>query len=79
MRIFLSWKKTNSLSEKKFDHYCGSYVYVKINELYPSRPDLELKRKTVLKELENSDSQISKFTQKLVKRILMISFKHVGI
>jgi arginyl-tRNA synthetase len=59
------------ITEKKFDHYCGSYVYVKINELYPSRPDLELKRKTVLKELENSDSQISKFTQKLVKRILI--------
>ena len=58
-------------SKKKFDHYCGSYVYVKINELYPSRPDLELKRKTVLKEMENYDSQISKFTQKLVKRILI--------
>ncbi len=64
-------EENKHIPEKKFDHYCGSYVYVKINELYPSRPDLELKRKTVLKDLENSDSQISKFTQKLVKRILI--------
>ena len=26
---------------KKFDHYCGNYVYVKINEMYSTRPDLE--------------------------------------
>src|SRR5215210_1476542 len=30
---------------KKFDNYCGNYVYVKINEMYPARPDLEIKRK----------------------------------
>jgi arginyl-tRNA synthetase len=55
---------------KKFDHYCGNYVYVKINEMYPDRPDLETKRKYVLKELENPDSEITEYTQKIVKRVL---------
>ena len=55
---------------KKFDHYCGNYVYVKINEMYPDRPDLETKRKYILKELENPDSEISDYTQQIVKRVL---------
>ena len=55
-------EKRNGAS-KKFDHYCGNYVYVKINELYSTRQDLELERKIVLKELENPHSQISSFTR----------------
>ncbi len=55
---------------KKFDHYCGNYVYVKINELYATRPDLDVKRKIILKELENPNAEISKFTQQIVKRVL---------
>lgn len=62
----------NDLSDNKgkFDHYCGNSVYVKINDLYPKRPDLERERKKVLKSLENPDSEISLFTQQIVKRIL---------
>ena len=56
---------------KKFDHYCGNNVYVKINELYSARPELELQRKKVLKDLENPHSEISGFTQKIVKKILI--------
>ena len=55
----------------KFDHYCGNNVYVKINELYSARPELELQRKKVLKDLENPHSEISRFTQKIVKKILI--------
>ena len=43
----------------KFDHYCGNEIYVKTNELYKSRPDLEIKRKMILKELENPESETS--------------------
>jgi arginyl-tRNA synthetase len=63
-------EKRNDTS-KKFDHYCGNYVYVKINELYSTRQDLELERKIVLKELENPHSQISSFTRQIVNRILI--------
>ncbi len=63
-------EKRNDAS-KKFDHYCGNYVYVKINELYSTRQDLELERKIVLKELENPHSQISSFTRQIVNRILI--------
>ncbi len=58
-------------SHKKFDHYCGNYVYTKINELYATRPDLEIKRKWVLKELENPESEISEFTKHIVTEILL--------
>ncbi len=60
---------------KKFDHYCGNYVYVKINEMYATRPDLESKRKIILKELENPDTEISNFTQQTVKRVLIDQLK----
>ena len=46
-------------------------MYVKINELYSARPELELQRKKVLKDLENPHSEISRFTQKIVKKILI--------
>jgi len=55
----------------KFDHYCGNNVYIKINELYPIKPELEIERKKVLKDLENPHSEIYKFTQKIVKKILI--------
>src|SRR6185437_11251743 len=62
--------KENS-KHQKFDHYCGQYVYIKINELYATRPDLEIKRKLVLKELEKPDSEISEFTRNIVTKILL--------
>ena len=64
---------------QKFDHYCGQYVYTKINELYATRPDLEIKRKLVLKELENPDSEISEFTKNIVTKILLDQLRLVGI
>ncbi len=60
---------------KKFDHYCGNYVYVKINEMYSTRPDLEIKRKIILKELENPNTEVSNFTQQIVKRVLRDQLK----
>lgn len=55
---------------QKFDHFCGNYVYVKINELYKSRNDLEEKRKEILKLLEDPNSEISEYTQAIVNKIL---------
>ncbi len=61
----------SNVANKKFDHYCGNHVYVKINELYSTKPDLEIKRKNILKELENPHTQISKFTKQVVNRVLI--------
>ena len=64
-----------SMGEGKFDHYCGNEIYVKTNELYKSRPDLEIKRKMILKELENPESETSHFTQTIVDRVLKDQLK----
>ena len=64
-----------SNEKAKFDHYCGSQIYVKTNELYKSRPDLEIKRKSVLKELENPESETLVFTQTIVERVLRDQLK----
>jgi arginyl-tRNA synthetase len=54
----------------KFDHYCGNEIYVKTNDLYKNRPDLVIKRKSILKELEDPESDTSRFTQTIVDRVL---------
>lgn len=59
----------------KFDHYCGNEIYVKTNELYKSKPDLEIKRKTILKELEDPESETSHFTKTIVDRVLKDQLK----
>ncbi len=64
-----------SKEKAKFDHYCGNEIYVKTNDLYKSRPDLEIKRKSVLKELENPESETSVFTQTIVDRVLKDQLK----
>ncbi|MFB5616164.1 MAG: arginine--tRNA ligase, partial [Nitrosopumilus sp.] len=55
---------------KKFDHYCGDDVYVKTTEKYEADSSLEEIRKNVLKELENGDSEIAKFADKITRRVL---------
>jgi len=55
---------------KKFDHYCGDDVYVKTTEKYESDFSLEEVRKNILKELEEGDSEIAKFADKITKRVL---------
>jgi arginyl-tRNA synthetase len=65
----------SSEKETKFDHYCGNEIYVKTNELYKSRPDLEIKRNIILKELENPESETSLFTKSIVDRVLIDQLK----
>lgn len=55
---------------KKFDHYCGDDVYVKTTEKYDADPTLEDIRKNVLKELEDGNSEIAKFADKITRRVL---------
>lgn len=55
---------------KKFDHYCGDDVYVKTTEKYEQDSSLEDIRKNILKELEDGDSEIAKFGDKITHRVL---------
>ena len=55
---------------KKFDHYCGDDVYVKTTEKYDTDPSLEEIRKNILKELEDGDSEIAKFADKITRKVL---------
>lgn len=55
---------------KKFDHYCGDDIYVKTTQRYEQDPSLEEIRKNVLKALEDGDSEIAKFGDKITRRVL---------
>ena len=55
---------------KKFDHYCGDDVYVKTTKKYGDDPKLEQLRRSVLKELEDGDSETAKFADAVTKRVL---------
>lgn len=57
-------------TDKKFDHYCGDVVYVKVNEMYEQDQVLAEKRRLVLREIENQDSEIAKFARELTSKVL---------
>ena len=59
----------------KFDQYCGNEVYVKINDLYIKNPDLQQKRKSVLKSIEKGNSDLSRFAKEISLRVLKDQLK----
>jgi arginyl-tRNA synthetase len=59
----------NPQNNKKFDHYCGD-VYANITSLYKSKPDLELKKKEVLREIEEGKSELAGFAREITKKIM---------
>src|SRR5262249_24363338 len=56
--------------KQKFDHYCGDEVYLKVNELYATRPELAEKRKQVLREIEDGTSELALFASEVTTRVL---------
>ena len=57
-------------SNVKFDVYCGDEVYVKVNRLYKERPELLEKKKEIVKEIEDKDSDIAKFNRKIASEVV---------
>lgn len=57
-------------NNKKFDQYCGDDVYVKTCERYEQDSSFEEIRKNILKEIEEGNSEIAKFAQKITRRVL---------
>ena len=69
-------------NNEKFDHYCGDSVYVKTTEKYSSDKKLEEYRTKVLQELEDPNSEISKFGQNITRKVLAEQLKtcwHMGV
>jgi|TARA_B100001750_G_scaffold234028_1_gene234895 arginyl-tRNA synthetase len=62
---------------KKFDHYCGDDVYVKINEAYESNKSLEEKRHQVLQDIEDEKTEISEYAKKITRKVLNEQLKTV--
>lgn len=60
---------------QKFDQYCGDEVYVKTTEKYSTTPELEVIRKKTLQELEDTDSEIAKFGNKITRKVLSEQLK----
>ena len=55
---------------KKFDQYCGDEVYVKTSARYSTDKTLEENRNKVLQDLEDANSDIAKFGEKITKKVL---------
>ena len=62
---------------KKFDHYCGDDIYVKTTEAYKSDKSLEEKRHQVLEEIEDENSEISKYAKNITRKVLDEQLKTV--
>ncbi|MEM5772952.1 MAG: arginine--tRNA ligase [Candidatus Aenigmatarchaeota archaeon] len=62
-------------TEKKFDQYCGDEVYVKVNKLYETNPEILEKRKFVIKKIEEGNNEIAKFSDEIVHKILLEQLK----
>ena len=62
---------------EKFDHYCGDTVYVKTTEKYETDKKLEEKRHEILKQIEDSSSNISKMAQTITRKVLNEQLKTV--
>ncbi len=64
---FLNFPQNGS---KKFDHYCGDDVYVKVNEMYEHDRSLLERRREVLKAMEDYNSDIARFAREVTSRVL---------
>lgn len=58
----------------KFDQYCGE-IYVRMNELYKTNLELIEKRKLVIKEIEQGNTELARFTQYIVEKIVKQQLK----
>jgi arginyl-tRNA synthetase len=70
---YLGFSSTNA--SKKFDHYAGDDIYVTVNKKYEADPSLALKRKSVLKGIEEHDSDTFPLASDITNRILREQLK----
>ncbi|MEM4772393.1 MAG: arginine--tRNA ligase [Nanoarchaeales archaeon] len=60
---------------KKFDHYCGDFVYVIVNKLYEKFQELENLKREVLKRIEEGNNEIFFLSQEITKKVILDQLK----
>ncbi len=73
--VGLKFLKMSARTKKKFDHYVGDEVYVKVNKLYENNAELQEKKNFVLQEIERGNNPIAEFAEKIVNRVLTEQLK----
>jgi len=66
---FAGFSPDNVEENVKFDQYCGE-IYVRMNELYKTDLELIEKRKLVIKEIEQGNTELAQFTHYIVEKIV---------
>jgi len=62
-------------TEMKFDQYCGDEVYVKVNKMYETKPELLEKKKFITQKIEEGNNEIADFSDKIARRVLLEQLK----
>lgn len=55
---------------ERFDHYCGSTVYVKTTSKYEEDPSLQKERVRIMHEIEKAGSEVSELARRVTRRVL---------
>ncbi len=62
-------------TDMKFDQYCGNEVYVRVNKIYETSPELQSKRSLIVQQIEQGNNETSKFADRIVEKILEAQLK----
>ena len=62
-------------TKMKFDQYCGDDIYVKVNKMYETNPELLEKKKFITKKIEEGNNEIADFSNQIARRILLDQLK----
>ena len=57
------------LEGKKFDHYCGDDVYVRVNKELEKNPEIAQKCAHILKMMEDPNTEEAKMAEKITRRV----------
>jgi arginyl-tRNA synthetase len=62
-------------TEMKFDQYCGDEVYVNVNKMYETKPELLEKKKFITKKIEEGNNEIADFSDQIARKVLLEQLK----
>lgn len=69
-RMFMLKKLYGYEVPKKFDHYCGDFVYYVVNKLYDILPDTEKYKKIIISGIEKEEGEIWDLANYVVDKVL---------
>lgn len=65
-------------TDMKFDQYCGNEVYVRVNKIYETKPELQTKRSETIRKIEKGGNETSKLAGSIVEKILGAQLETLG-